>query len=100
MMNVSMTAHHSALKDEIARFGMRVLTAGILVQVALTPLVLYGEIESQTLPPTLLAVTFGLEAAFVLLMVVKLSQGRRRVLQLWLSFRLTNAIHRVLSGPD
>jgi hypothetical protein len=100
MMNVSMTDDHSELKYELAHFGIRVLSAGILVQAALMPLILCGEMEHQTLPPTLLAVTFGLKAAFVLLMVTKLSQGRRRILQLWLSFSLTHATHGVLCGPD
>jgi hypothetical protein len=100
MMNVSMTDDRSELKYELAHFGIRVLSAGILVQAALMPLVLCGDIEPGMLPPALLAVTFGLEAAFVLLMVAKLSRGRRRILELWLSFRLTNAMHGVLCGPD
>jgi hypothetical protein len=65
-----------SLKDELARLDIHVLSAGVLLQVALMPLVLYGEIASRTLPPTLLAVTFGLEAVFVLLMVIKLSRSR------------------------
>ena len=100
MMNVSMTDGHSELKDELAHFGMRVLGAGILVQAAVMPLVLCGDVAPRTLPPALLAVTFGLEAVFVLLMAFKLSTGRRRILELWLSFRLTNAMHGVLFGPD
>jgi hypothetical protein len=100
MMSVSMTADHSALKDELAHFGVQVLSAGVLVQVALIPMVLYGEIESRTLAPTLLAVTYGLEAAFVFLMAIKLAQGRKRVLELWLSCRLTRAMQGVLCGPD
>jgi hypothetical protein len=45
MMNVSMTDDHSELKYELAHFGIRVLSAGILVQAALMPLVLCGDIE-------------------------------------------------------
>jgi hypothetical protein len=89
-----------SLKDELARLDIHVLSAGVLLQVGLMPLVLYGEIASRTLPPALLAVTFGPEAIFVLLPVIKLSRGRRRILQLWLSFRLTHAMHGVLCGPD
>jgi hypothetical protein len=100
MMNVSMTDEHSKLKYELAHFGIRVLRAGILVQAALMPLFLCGAIERRTLPPTLLAVTLGLNAVFVLLMAFKLPTGRRRILQIWLSFRLTHAMHGVLCGPD
>ena len=99
-MNVSMTDDHSELKYELAHFAIRVLSAGILVQAALMPLVLCADIEPRTLPPTLLAVTFGLDAVFVLLMAFKFFTGQRRILELWLSFRLTNAMHGVLCGPD
>ena len=36
-------------KDELARLDIHVLSAGVLLQLGLMPLVLYGEIASRTL---------------------------------------------------
>jgi hypothetical protein len=96
MMNAAMMTDRSELKNELAHFGTQVLSAGVAVLAASIPLVLCGEKESRMLPPALLAVTLGLDAVFVLVMAIKLARGRTRVLQLWLSFRLTRAMHGVL----
>ena len=80
------------LRGALARLNIRALTAGVVLQAALMPLIRYGGIASRTGPPTILVATYAFEAVCFLWMAFIRPGSRERVLQLWMSATLTHAM--------
>ena len=88
----------SELRDAPGRFDIHVLTAGVLLQVALMPLIFYGGSASRSGSPPIVAITYAFEAVLFLSMTFRRSRSRRRALLLWMSSTLEGAVNGVLCG--
>jgi hypothetical protein len=88
----------SELRDALARIDIHLLTAGVLLQAALMPSILYAG-ASRSGSPRVVAITYAFEAVFFLSMNFRRSRVRARVLRLWASATLAYAMHGVLHEP-
>jgi|NGEPerStandDraft_6_1074524.scaffolds.fasta_scaffold145844_2 hypothetical protein len=86
----------SELGHTLDRLNVRVLTTGVVLQVALMPLILYGGIASRAGSPAILVATYAFEAVCFLRMAFIRPNSRERVLQLWMSSTLARALQEEL----
>jgi hypothetical protein len=91
-----MTAHNGAgrpeLRDALARVNIQVLAAGIVLQVALMPII----VSAGPANPKTLAATFALDAICFLSMAMVRSARRKQVAQRRLSSILAHAVRNVI----
>jgi hypothetical protein len=85
--DLTMKSDCPELRNALARRNIHLLTAGVVLQAALMPLILYGGFTSRAGTPVILAATYGLEAVCFLSMAIIRSSSRQHVLQLWMSGR-------------
>jgi hypothetical protein len=86
------------LRHELDRLNVHVLTIGVVLQVALMPLIFHGGVVSRTGHPTILVATYASEAVCFIMMVFIRARGRSRALQLWMSSALARPLLDVLKG--
>jgi hypothetical protein len=88
----------SELRGALGRIDIHVLTAGVPLQAALMPLILYGGSASRADSPAILPVTYAFEAVCFMMMIFMRSRGRNRVLRLWMSSTLARAMNEAMGG--
>ena len=88
----------SELGNTLAGLNIHVLTAGVVLQAALMPPILYGGIVSRAGSPAILVVPYAFEAVCFLWMAFIRQNSRERVRQIWMFATLAPALREELEG--